>query len=106
VIALAALGAAAIAVATSKPDPLLADWALARCLARAATGQPFAADAARSASALLQRGTADADAYARIDRRVTAALARPRSGSTGGSYATLTCIELAQAVAKETAQRR
>ena len=72
----------------------LRDWTLARCIARAAGDAPFAADARRSAAALLERGTAGAEIYERIDALVAKTLAVPVSGSSGGTYAVLQCIDL------------
>ncbi len=92
-----ALLSAAPAVARPAVDTAnLRDWTTARCLAKAAGDQPVALDARRSAAALLERGSARAEVYERIDRLITRTLAVPTSGSTGGTYAVLQCIDLAR----------
>ena len=95
---------AALALALLAASPALAhapldtanlrDWTVARCVAKAAGTEPFAADARRSAAALLERGNAPGALYERIDALIDRTLAVPASGSGGGTYATLQCLDL------------
>lgn len=73
---------------------LLKDWALSRCLAKAADGQTFAGDAARTAAVYLERTKADIARFEQLEALVERFLARPNGGSVEGSYQTLKCIEL------------
>ena len=92
----ATLGTSPVAARRSADTANLRDWTLARCLTKAAGDQPLAADARRSAAALLERGSAGSPDYERIDALIVRTLAVPTSGSTGGTYAVLQCIDLAR----------
>ncbi len=87
------------AARTASDSANLRDWTVARCIAKAADGQPVGADAKRSAAALLERGTAGPAVYERIDRLIVKTLAVRVSGSTGGTYAVLQCLDLARSPA-------
>ena len=71
----------------------LKDWALSRCIGKAA-GAPFRDDAFKSAAALLERADADIAVFNRMDGLIDRALARPRGGSVPGRYDTLKCLDL------------
>lgn len=86
------------ACAAAKPSErsLLTDWAISRCVARAAAPQPFADDAKRSAAALLERGGSGVEIYQKIDAAIDRYRQQPATGSTGGSYAMLQCLEFSR----------
>ena len=94
-LCVALLAGAPLSARTAVESANLRDWTVARCVAKAAGNQPCAADAKRSAAALLERGTAGAEVYERIDRLIVQTLAVPASGSSGGTYALLQCLDLA-----------
>ena len=84
--------------ATPSPMPTdttatLKDWALSRCIGKAA-GAPFRADAFASAGALLERADSDVAVFNRMDALVDRALASRRSGSVPSRYETLKCLEM------------
>lgn len=97
------LAVAVVAPVTARALPLdatnLRDWTLARCVAKAAGDQPIGADARRSAAALLERGTARPAIYERIDALIARTLTTPVSGTAGGTYAVLQCIDLTRSPA-------
>jgi len=73
---------------------VLKDWALSRCIAKVAEGQPAGQDASITAAALLERGSAGVEVYERIDRLIDDFRARRYGGSVPGEYNLLKCIEL------------
>jgi hypothetical protein len=92
--AMASLFLATFASASPSERALLTDWAVSRCVARAARAQPFAADAKRSAAALLERGNSGIETYARIDAALEDYTRQAAiGGSSGGTYAMLQCLE-------------
>lgn len=78
----------------SDPHLTLKQWALSRCIAKAANGGDFADDASRTAAALLERSSAEIQVYEKLDALVDSFLSRNSKGSVDGSYHTLDCIEL------------
>lgn len=85
---------------------LLKDWTFFRCLAKGYGAQsPAGVDAANSAAALLERGAYDIDAYEAMEAMVAGALQRPYTGSTGGSYIGLQCLDLVRSARLDRAIR-
>jgi hypothetical protein len=73
---------------------ILKDWALSRCLAKAAKDENFGNDAAKTAAAFLERGTAEMTTYEKVETLIDTFLARRYSGSVKGEYKTMKCIDL------------
>lgn len=73
---------------------ILKDWALSRCIAKAAKKERFGDDAAKTAAAFLERGTAEITTYEKVETLIDTFLARRYSGSVKGEYNTLKCIDL------------
>ena len=97
VLSLVLLGSACAAHGSmSEPTEatLLRDWALSRCIAKAAKDSPMAGDAARTAAVFLERGSSEITKYEELEKLVDRFLAREYSGSVPGSYDTLKCIDM------------
>jgi hypothetical protein len=73
---------------------LLKKWALARCLAKAGGDSPAGDDAAKSAAAYLEMGTAGIEVYEKLEALVGSYLAREYTGSVKNSYNTMKCFDL------------
>jgi hypothetical protein len=78
----------------AEEETWLKDWALSRCIAKAAQGENAGKDASSTAAALLERGSRGMDTYANLDRVVDSFLARHYGGSVPGEYKLLKCIDL------------
>lgn len=81
--------------AAADETAIFRDWIRARCLAVAAGDTDFGRDAAASAGALVEKGTLPAEAYEGGETLITAALAKPLTGSRPVRYDTLKCFDLA-----------
>lgn len=73
---------------------VLKKWALARCLAKAGGDTPAGDDAAKTAAAYLEMGSAGMEVYEKIEALAGSYLAREYSGSVKSSYNTMKCLEL------------
>jgi hypothetical protein len=73
---------------------ILKKWALARCLAKAGSNSPAGDDAAKTAAAYLEMGTAGIDTYEKLEALAGSYLEREYTGSVKNSYNTMKCLDL------------
>lgn len=73
---------------------VLKKWALARCLARAGGDSPAGDDAAKTAAAFLEAGTAGIDVYEKLEALAGSYLDRQYTGSVKSQYNTMKCLDL------------
>ena len=81
---------------------ILKNWALSRCLAKAAGEGPPGDDAAKSAAAYLEMGTGAIESYDEIDALADTYLQRQYGGSVKSEYNTMKCIDLYESRELET----
>jgi Type VI secretion system (T6SS), amidase immunity protein len=81
---------------------ILKNWALSRCLAKAAGESPPGDDAARSAAAYLEMGTGPIESYDKLEALADTYLQRKYGGSVNGEYNTMKCIDLYESRELET----
>ena len=86
--------ASPIAAAESTQVTLLKKWALSRCLAKAGANSPPGDDAAKTAAAYLESGTAGIEVYEKLEELAGRYLERDYSGSVKSNYNTMKCLEL------------
>jgi hypothetical protein len=91
------VGVASCAQSSStRPDPqvaILKKWALSRCLSQAA-GQTVAGDdAAKTAAAYLEIGSAGIEVYEKLDALAKSFLTQTYTGSVKSEYNTMKCID-------------
>lgn len=93
-------GSAATPANSQAPPPansqavVLKKWALARCLAKAGGDSPAGDDAAKTAAAYLEMGTAGIEVYEKLEALALRYLQREYSGSVKSSYNTMKCLDL------------
>jgi hypothetical protein len=81
---------------STRPDPqasILKKWALSRCLSQAAGQTAAGDDAAKTAAAYLEMGSAAIEVYERIDALAKGFLTRTYTGSVKSDYNTKKCID-------------
>jgi hypothetical protein len=92
-VALAACATTSAPASHAEAD-VLKNWALCRCIGKAAHNEPFGDDASKSAAAYLEQGSGKIETYQRIDALVDSYLARKYTGSVPSSYQMMKCIDL------------
>lgn len=83
--------------ASGRPDAqaaILKKWTLSRCLSQAAGETPVGDDAAKTAAAYLEMGSARIEVYEKLDGLAKSFLTRPYTGSVESPYNTMKCIDL------------
>jgi hypothetical protein len=73
---------------------LLKKWALSRCLAKASANSPAGDDAAKTAAAYLEMGTAGIEVYEKLEALASSYLGREYTGSVKSNYNTMKCLDL------------
>lgn len=96
--------AASPASAANRQVDMLKEWAMSRCVGKAA-GPPFRDDAFASAAALLERADADISVFNYIDALIDRALATRHGGSVKSRYDMLKCRDLYHSVELDRAVR-
>ena len=78
---------------------MLANWAMARCVARAYDDAGVRKDAEAAAAAYMEFGHSDMEAYAAIDRLVAAQLEKDYASASGEKLSLMKCIDLMHSTA-------
>jgi hypothetical protein len=94
-----ACAAGSAAAPQSTQATLLEKWTLARCLAKAGGDSPAGDDAAKTAAAYLEMGTAGIDVYEKLEGLAGSYLERNYTGSVKSSYSTMKCLDLLESEA-------
>ncbi len=89
-----ACGSGSVGSAENPQAALLKKWALSRCLAKASADSPAGDDAAKTAAAYLEMGTAEIEVYEKVDALAGSYLKREYTGSVKSNYNTMKCLDL------------
>jgi hypothetical protein len=89
-----ACAASPIAPPENAQATLLKKWALSRCLAKAGADSPPGDDAAKTAAAYLESGTAGIEVYEKLEALARRYLEREYTGSVKSNYNTMKCLDL------------
>lgn len=72
---------------------ILKKWALSRCLSQAAGQTAVGDDAAKTAAAYLEMGSAGIEVYEKLDALAKSFLTQTYTGSVKSEYNTMKCID-------------